>query len=204
MFNMINNFNEYLRWAIYMIAKFALCQLNNMSVDVVLGITEYSYVRKETDKLIKIVNRNLKKDEEFLKATRMLTPSIMPSWVRDPDRILAEFKNGNSITKDERIVFLKPSITDDVFLITSSSKTILKRHLEDVINAYEEIGGDIETVIVAGRYLINASTDMINVPDQFKLAKELLDGEYDDYFPLDLAQSMFILDGAELKSKGLL
>lgn len=204
MFNMINNFNAYVRWAIYTIAKFALCQLN-MSADVVLGITEYSYVKAQTNELIKLINYYLKKDENFLEAAKALTPSIMPSWRRDPDRILAEYKNSNpKVSKEERSAFLKPSIMDDTILITRSSKDVLKNHLEDIIAAYEEIGGDIETVIAAGRYLINASTDMINVPDQFKLAKALLDGEYDDYFPLDLEQSMFVLDGVELKSKGLL
>lgn len=195
-------FKEYVRWAIYTIAKFALCQLN-MCVDVVLGITEYTYVCKETNNLIKHINYHLKQDEEFLTASKMLTPSIMPSWKIDPDRILVEYKNANSISKEERAAFLRPSTMSDSYLITKSNKEILKRHLEDIISAYGEIGY-IERVIPAGRYLIDTSTDAINVPDQFKVAKDLLEGEYDEFLPLDEEQSMFVLDGANFKARGLL
>ena len=63
-------FKQYIRWAIYTIAKFALCQLN-MCAEVVLGITEYAYVCKETNNLIKHINYHLKQDEEFLTASKM-------------------------------------------------------------------------------------------------------------------------------------
>ena len=174
-----------------------------MCVDVILGITEYAYVPVETDKLIKLINYHLNQDDKFLEASKMLTPSIMSSWVIDPDKILAEYKNANSISKKERTAFLRPSIVDDVYLITKSNKEFLKHHLEDIISAYGEIGY-IERVIPAGNYLIDASTDKINLPDQFKVAKDLLEGEYDEFLPLDEEQSMFVLDGAYFKSRGLL
>lgn len=195
-------FNDYVRWAIYMIAKLALCQLN-AATDVLLGITEYTYVKRETNKLIILVNRNLRKDNKFLEAANLITPSIMPSWVIDPDRLMTEYKNANSISKEERIAFLKPSM-DDVYLIDTNHKTILEHHLQDIVNAYEIIRGSIKKVTTAGGYLIDATYEEINLPNQYKLAEDILKGNYNDRIALNMEQSMFMLSGAELRAKGLL
>jgi hypothetical protein len=199
-----NNFIEFVRWAIYTLAKLALCQLNNAE-SLIMGMTEFVYVSRETNELIKLINFSLKKDEKFLEKAGVITPAIMPSWICDPDEIISKMKKGNQISQELRAKFLRPSIEGDNLLITAGKMKILKIHLDAIINAYESEIGSIEKVTVAGDYILDVSYCYdINVPDQYSLAKSLLMGEYDNYYPIDLGTSAWILTGAQLKAKGLL
>lgn len=195
-------FIEFVRWAIYTIAKFVLSQMNNIN-GICLGLTEFVYVPKRLNELIKLTNFSLKKDPEFLESSGVITPHIMNSWIKDPDMVLSTIKEAGPISPIVRANFLRPSIEGDNLLITAEKMKLLKLHLENIINAYKEIG-EIEAVTVAENYILNVSYCDINLPNQYELAESILMGEYDDYYPIDLGTATWILTGAELKARGLL